>query len=268
MIIDAHTHLGRNHHITAGPEALVRSMDEAGIDKSLVFAGKLNDCDNDWMLDQIRPFKDRLLGVASVYLTGVNTQYGCVGFDRGGMSIGNMLDTLNAGAVALKLYTGYEHYAPNSERVRHILEVVKGYNKPVIFHMGDCLSSCHAAKLKYSQPLDVDDIAVDYPDINFVIAHMGFPWHRDAAEVCYKNKNVFADISGFVYGEFSGEDAIKFRNVLKEFTDICPGEKLLMGTDFPISNQKSYIDTLRNKIGMGLTPEFLSDNALKVFNIK
>lgn len=266
MIIDCHTHLGHNHHITAGAEALIRSMDDAKIDKSLVFAGRLNDCDNKWMMEQINPFKGRLYGVASVHLPSITAQYGCVGLSNDDMSLSGMLDTLNQGAVALKLYTGYEHFSPNSERVRHVLDIVKKYDKPVIFHMGDCLSSVHKAKLKHAQPIDVDDVAVDYPEIKFVIAHLAYPWHQDAAEVCYKNENVYADISGFVYGNFSVNDVAKFKKVLTEFTDICGPHKLLFGTDFPISNQTSYVEALHD-CDLGLTTEHLSNNAERVFNL-
>lgn len=47
MIVDTHTHLGRNSHINYFAKDLLKSMDKAGIDKSLVFAGKLNDCPNE-----------------------------------------------------------------------------------------------------------------------------------------------------------------------------------------------------------------------------
>lgn len=108
--------------------------------------------------------------------------------------------------VAVKFYTGYDHYMPNGEQVRYALNGLNKAKCPAIFHMGDCLSSVHRAKLKYAHPLHIDDIAVDYPNVNFIIAHMGYPWVRDTAEVCYKNKNVFTDISGFVYGQFTKDD--------------------------------------------------------------
>jgi hypothetical protein len=48
----------------------------------------------------------------------------------------------------------------------------------------------------------VDDVAVDYPDVKFVICHLGNPWFQDTAEVLYKNDNVYADISGLTLGDF------------------------------------------------------------------
>lgn len=237
-IIDCHTHLGRNHHVEATPKNLLLSMDEAKIDKSLVFAGMLNDASNEWMLEQIAPYSDRLLGVAAAHPMSVNAYH-------------RLEDAMRIGAlyrqgkiVACKFYTGYDHYFPNSPVIEDYLSHFQEIGLPVIFHMGDCVNSAHHAKLKYAHPLHIDDVAVDYPNLNIVIAHMAYPWHRDAAEVCYKNANVYADISGFVYGDFSPEDNVKFAHVIKEFNTIADSTKLLFGTDFPISNQKSYVEAV------------------------
>ena len=70
---------------------------------------------------------------------------------------------------------------------------------PVVFHTGDTYSP--RAKLRYARPLLIDDVAVDHPDTRFVLAHLGNPWLTDAAEVVYKNVNVWADLSGLVVGE-------------------------------------------------------------------
>ena len=69
---------------------------------------------------------------------------------------------------------------------------------PVFFHTGDTYSP--RARLRFAQPLAIDDVAVDHPKACFVLAHLGNPWLTDAAEVVYKNVNVWADLSGFVVG--------------------------------------------------------------------
>ncbi len=266
MVIDAHVHLGRNENISASVDELLKSMDQATIDKALVFAGALNACPNEYMLEQIAPHKDRLYGVAAAHpLDPKNETMRDIQLDAIKLARWFQEEKI----VAVKFYTGYDHYYPNNMKDNddYLMEL-EGVGCPAIFHCGDCLCTVQNAKLKYAHPLGIDDVAVDYPKMNFIIAHMGFPWHRDAAEVCYKNPNVYADISGFVYGEFSDNDKIKFKKVLEEFIEICPANKLLFGTDWPISNQQSYLDCLRNDIGMGLTPEFLTQNTVKAFNIK
>jgi hypothetical protein len=57
--------------------------------------------------------------------------------------------------------------------------------------------------VKFSHPLTIDEVAVDHPDITFVIAHAGNPWIESAAEVAYKNPNVYLDGSAFVIGDCS-----------------------------------------------------------------
>lgn len=266
MIIDCHVHLGRNDHIRATADELLRSMDKAGIDQALVFAGELNDCPNEWMLEQIKPHRDRLHGVMAYE----DTHFRFVDFKK--MAEDNDVK-------GIKFYTGYHHYYPTdlyvnsgekpvSAYYHNPLQICSDLQIPAIFHCGDCLNSVKCAKLKFAHPLNIDEPAVDYDDVTFIIAHMAYPWQRDAAEVCYKNKNVYSDISGFVYGEFNEFDIKNFKKVLTEFCDVANGGyKLLFGTDWPISNQSSYLKVLREEIGMGLTPEFLSENVKKAFKL-
>jgi uncharacterized protein len=252
MIIDVHTHIGMNEHINSSVDNLLLSMDKSKIDKALVFAGEINGITNSYMLEQIALHKDRLYGVAAYHP------------DNNYNDLHIIYDSIdNEKAVAVKFYLGYDHWYPNDHKIYEILEHLDRKGSTAIFHCGDCLNTVKKAKLKYSHPLGIDDPAVDYPNLNIVIAHMGFPWHRDTAEVCYKNKNVYADISGFVYGDFDSDSQDKFRKVISEFTDICPADKLLFGTDFPISNQDSYIATV-----FDMELESIFNNANKAFNLK
>lgn len=273
-IIDCHTHLGRNEHIDCSVDQLLKSMDKAKIDKALVFAGELNDCPNEWMLEQIKPHRDRLYGVMAYE----HPNLFWIDFKK--MAEDNEV-------VAVKFYTGYEHYYPfdlydeskhsNASSLYHNpLSLCSELGIPAIFHCGDCLNSAHKAKLKYAHPLNIDEPATDYDDVKFIIAHMGYPWVKDAAEVCYKNANAYSDISGFVYDKFTGHDRIRFKRSIDEFLDIADSDKLLFGTDFPISNQLSYVDTLRDlsdqaasrQAGEFYTPEYMTKNVKRVFNLK
>jgi len=270
MIVDCHTHLGRNEHINATVKQLLESMDKSGIDKALVFAGMLNDCSNEYLLEQIAPHKDRLLGVAAADMAGTDIVY-----RQGLPTMGDIQDEAKKIAewygegkiVACKFYTGYHHYYPQDRLIEDYLMSLESVGCPAIFHSGDCLNSVKKAKLKYSHPLHIDEVAVDYPGMNFIIAHMAFPWQRDAAEVCYKNANVYSDISGFVYGDFSILDKVKFQKTLNEFIDIAGSEKLLFGTDWPISNQFSYKAVLENIYGNQMNAESLSKNVSKAFKL-
>lgn len=263
MIIDCHVHLGRNEHINSSVTDLLESMDKASIDKSFVFAGEINDAPNDWVLKEASSYRDRLEMVAAIHPLDLPKN---LTREEHAKSLVNLYGEGKIKAV--KFYTGYDHYYPNGDEIKVYLNQFSDVGCPVIFHCGDCLASIRKAKIKFAHPLAIDDIAVDYPNINFIIAHMAFPWQRDAAEVCYKNPNVYSDISGFVYGEFSPADQLKFKKVVTEFLDIAGSDKLLFGTDFPISNQKSYVKSLNDCFGELLTAQSLTLNIQKAFKLK
>jgi hypothetical protein len=214
-------------------------MDKAGIDKALVFAGRINSITTQEVIDEIAPYKDRLFAIGSVS-QGINTIY----MEGYGDQVTGWLES---GTVrGLKFYPGYEYFYPADEWLRPYLQWAARYNRPVIFHSGDTFSAVHKSKLKYALPLHIDDLATELPELKIVIAHMGYPWQREAAEVVYKNKNVYADCSGFVYGEFDDKQTEHFKQVWKEFAQIAGGhEKILFGTDWPISDQRSYSEVVR-----------------------
>lgn len=278
MIIDAHTHIGKKH-IVASASDLVASMNKAGIDKSLVFAGKINEQATDILLNDIEPFKGRLYGIGSVSLSSGNDTFGLGSLfnqieHRPGGRIYNYLEDMfvTQQIFGLKFYVGYEHYYPNTSELSDIYKLLIKYDKPAIFHSGDCYNGVCGAKLKYAHPLHIDDLATDYPKLKIIIAHMGYPWVLDAAEVCYKNANVYADTSGFVYGAFKEHDIESYRQVTSDFIRISGGtNKLIFGTDWPISEQQSYVDVIHKLFKYGLKSEeyeaILGTRAAELFGI-
>lgn len=262
MIIDCHTHLGSNDNITARVEDLLRSMDEAGIDVSLAFAGSINGCPTADLLEEIEPHRDRIRAVGAVELDHFTDLLASINHS----AAETYMSFLNhPNVVAAKFYLGYEHFYPDGYTVHSAMRYIRKHRKVAIFHTGDCFYKIKDAKLKYAHPLGIDDVATDFRDVNVVLAHMGWPWVRDAAEVCYKNPNAYADVSGFTYGAFSddGEDLRKFRAAITEFCDIAGPGKLLFGTDWPISDQSSYVEVVR---GLGLM-DAMWHNAERVFGL-
>ena len=255
MIIDCHTHLGNNEHINYSADQLIHSMDKAKIDKSLVYAGSLFNCSNEDMLAQIEPYKDRLAGVISFEI--------CHNMEL--HKIVNLLYSAKKNNIyGVKIYSGYDWWYPNCDFIKKIIGATSEYNIPVIFHCGDFLKSYKKAKLKYAQPIMIDELAVDFPTQKIVIGHMAYPWHRACAEVVSKNDNVYADISGFCYGDFSWQEEKRYRSVLEEFIDVAgSSDKLLFGSDAPISNQESY----KTLVGRVLPATVFNENIKKVFDV-
>jgi predicted TIM-barrel fold metal-dependent hydrolase len=161
-------------------------------------------------------------------------------------------EVLKQGKVkALKAYLGYLPYDPYSPGYRRYFKLAAQYKVPVIFHCGDTYS--RTAKVKYAHPLKIDEVAVDFPGTKFVIAHFGNPWLLDAAEVAYKNKNVWVDLSAVVIGDAADfarkeKDGLLDREVRRIQDAIAYAEapeKFLFGSDWPLSPIAVYRDFVR-----------------------
>ena len=141
----------------------------------------------------------------------------------------------------VKLYCGYEHYYPFDKRYQRVYDMCMEFEVPVMIHTGDTFSS--KGKIRFSHPLNIDDVAVDNPDLKIVMCHLGNPYILDCQEILYKNKNVYADISGLVFGNFTVDSKKYMVNKVTELLNYA-GEPhyLLYGTDWPISNMSSYLD--------------------------
>lgn len=256
MIIDSHTHIGFNEHLNKNPEELVSSMEKAGIDKAMVYAGEINDCSTERLLEELKEFEGKLFPVGSVSPLSKDKP-----------SPDKVKEWLDSKKIfGLKFYPGYEPFYPYDEVLKPYFKIMEERKIPAIFHNGDTYNLKRGAKLKYAHPLHIDDLAVDFPEMPIIIAHLGYPWIIDAAEVAYKNKNVYVDCSGLFYGETDEKEEEAVKKFLKIFTEYADGtEKLLFGTDWPISNQTDYVriikDVFKDK------DSILFKNSAKIFNI-
>lgn len=174
---------------------------------------------------------------------------------------------------ALKGYLGYLHYAADHAGYRPYYELAERYRLPVIFHTGDTYSPC--AKLRYAQPLPIDDVAVDHPKVKFVLAHLGNPWLTDAAEVVYKNVNVWADLSGFVVGDADSFAAQERQEMLEEarqglrraFRYAERPNRFLYGSDWPLTPMAAYRSFIAAAIPELYHGLIFEDNARVLFRL-
>jgi predicted TIM-barrel fold metal-dependent hydrolase len=174
---------------------------------------------------------------------------------------------------ALKGYLGYLHYGPDHAGYRPYYERAERHGVPVVFHTGDTYSP--RAKLRFAQPLLVDEVAVDHPQVRFVLAHFGNPWLTDAAEVVYKNVNVWADLSGLVVGDETGFTAEERRDaqsdaaaaVARAFRYAERPNRFLYGSDWPLAPMSAYRDFIRAALPAVYHPLVFEDNARSLFRV-
>jgi predicted TIM-barrel fold metal-dependent hydrolase len=180
--------------------------------------------------------------------------------------------------VALKAYLGYLHFGPEDPRYVPYYNLAAKHHLTVIFHTGDNWST--KAKLKYAHPLKVDEVAVDHPDVRFVLAHFGNPWLIDAAEVVFKNTNVWADLSGLFVGNDQEIQALldapkmpdfalglAVSDLKKAIAYVGDYKRFLYGTDWPLAPMASYRRLFESLIPKEHHPEVFRTNAEHVFKL-
>ncbi|MGC2572307.1 MAG: amidohydrolase family protein [Candidatus Nitrosopolaris sp.] len=169
---------------------------------------------------------------------------------------------------AIKLYCGYEHYYPYDKKYQQVYDLCVEFNAPVMIHTGDTFLK--QGKLRFSHPINIDDVAVDNPDLKIVICHLGNPWFLDCGEILYKNENVYADISGFFLRSIRQDSEKYLVKRVTEFLNYIGREPtcLLYGTDWPISDMGVYLNFLQ-KIELNTRDRdlIMSKNAKKLFGI-
>jgi len=157
----------------------------------------------------------------------------------------NMEERIRDGLVkGIKLYPGYDKYPINDPSLEAVFRLAGKHDVPVVIHCGDTFA--RDAKVRMAHPLLVDDVAVDYPEVNFVICHLGNPWFQDTAEVLYKNDNVYADMSGLILGDFTYEFERYLVTRVKDMIAYMgePGRQLMFGTDWPLVEMAPYVKFL------------------------
>ncbi len=238
MLIDCHVHVNNYDESRERPTEeivadLYREMDACGVSHAMVLTSYKVSVHRPDALTLIDIFGDdpRITLVEGLRWRGDNRT-----------DLFELEDRVWKGMVkGLKLYPGYDRYPINDPSLESFFRLAAKYDVPVMIHTGDTYSK--HAKVRQAHPLLVDDVAVDYPDVKIIMCHVGNPWFDDAAEVLYKNENVYADISGLTLTHFSPTFEKHMLGRLREMVQFMgdPGRQLLYGSDWPLVGMASYL---------------------------
>lgn len=145
--------------------------------------------------------------------------------------------SMSLGLVGVKLGPNYQDFDPLHERALALYGYCERNGLPILFHQG--ASPMRHAPLRYTYPLVMDDIALRFPELRIVMAHMGHPWGTETVVTIRKHPHVYADVSSIYLRPW-----VCYQSLLAAVEWGCT-DKLLLGSDFPIANTSEAIAGLR-----------------------
>jgi len=150
----------------------------------------------------------------------------------------------------VKLAPIYQGVHPLDKRYYHIYAYCQKHGLPVLIHMATTFSS--GTPLEYARPAHIDQVAIDFPGLKVVLAHLGHPWEGEVIAVIRRNANAFADLSALYYRPW------QFYNSMRLVVEYHAEHKVLFGSDFPFTTTGDSLRGVRNVNGVlgasGLPP--------------
>ena len=177
--------------------------------------------------------------------------------------VGELVD--DYGVRGFKFHPSLQAFEPNDRRFYPIYEAIAGAGVPALFHtgqtgLGSALPGGYGIKLRYSDPMLLDDVAADFPDLTIVMAHPAVPWVDAQIAIASHKANCYIDLSGWSPKYFPPQLVRAIGRQLRT--------KALFGTDHPyISLQRWRADFDTLGVDTEVLPLILKENALRVLRI-
>ena len=170
------------------------------------------------------------------------------------------------GVKGFKFHPPIQNFHPYDRMAWPIYEVIAEYGLPAIFHtghsgMGTGMRGGGGIRLKYGQPIMVDDVAVDFPDMKIILAHPSWPWTDESLSMALHKNNVFIDLSGWSPKYFP-KQVIHYANTQLK-------HKMLFGSDFPLIKPDKWMEAAKDAgFREEVMPMIMKDNAAKLLGLK
>jgi len=247
MLVDCHTHIwaypghlsdefveeanarsrGFPLDLNITPERHSRAM--AGVDKAIVFGLRAAhsglSVPNAYVAQYAADQAGKMIGFGAI--------------DPATDDIRSTLDEIvGLGLRGVKLGPIYQDVHPSDPRMLEIYEYCQRFRLPVMIHQGTTF--VRTAPLKYALPILLDDIAISFPELYMIVAHMGHPWINETLVVIRKHPHLYSDISALHYRPW------QFYNALIAAKEYGVLDKLLFGSDYPFTTPEAQINALRS----------------------
>ncbi len=170
------------------------------------------------------------------------------------------------GIKGFKFHPTMQGFFPNDRAAYVLYEAIAEENCIALFHTGQTgvgsgMRGGMGMRLKYSNPIHLDDVAVDFHDMPIILAHPSFPWQEEALSVATHKPNVYIDLSGW--------SPKYFPPILVQYVNTILKHKMLFGSDWPaITPDRWLADFETLDIRENVRPLVLKENAIKLLKLR
>ncbi|MCF8200181.1 MAG: amidohydrolase family protein [Sulfuritalea sp.] len=170
------------------------------------------------------------------------------------------------GVKGFKFHPTVQGFHPQDRMAWPLYEVIAEYKLPAIFHsghsgIGSGMPGGGGLRLETSNPMLLDGVAVDFPDMQIVIAHPSWPWQDEALSVCLHKPNVWIDLSGWSPKYFPPQ-LVQYANTLLK-------DRMLFGTDFPLIAPDRWLEDFEQAgFKDSVKPLILKENAIRLLRLE
>ncbi len=169
------------------------------------------------------------------------------------------------GVKGFKFHPSVQEFFPNDRMAYPLYEAIAEAKLPALFHTGQtgvgaATRGGGGIRLKYSQPMLLDDVAVDFPEMPIILAHPSFPWQEEALSVATHKPQVYIDLSGW--------SPKYFPPILVQYANTLLKDKILFGSDYPVMTPERWMDDFSKlNIKPEVRPLILKMNAAKLLKL-
>jgi predicted TIM-barrel fold metal-dependent hydrolase len=169
------------------------------------------------------------------------------------------------GVRGFKFHPTMQGFYPNDRAAYVLYEAIAAEGAVTLFHTGQTgvgagMRGGMGMRLKYSNPLHLDDVAADFPDMAIVLAHPSFPWQEEALSVATHKPNVWIDMSGW--------SPKYFPPILVRYANTLLKHKMLFGSDWPAITPDRWLADFENiEIRDEVRPLILKENARRLLSL-
>ena len=247
MIVDVHTHVWeegthisdtfvRDARVAAGNQTLQIGVDldahwaaMAPVDRAIVLGFRAPHVGvvvpNEYVAACVSRHPEKLIGFCSIDAHDADA------LEQFEHAIGSL------GLRGLKVAPIYQDIHPSDTRFVALMRMAEARGVPVLIHQGTTF--CENVSLELANPVLLQPLALQFPQLRMVIAHLGHPWIAETLVLIRKHRHLYADISALYYRPW------QFYNALVMAMEYGVLDRLLFGTDYPFTTPAATIDALR-----------------------